>query len=163
MISDRNGEARRSRFFRERKRAFTLVELLAAMMVLGIFAFSLSAFPKNRQSPEKEAEHLARWLTHLTALSNRSGRPFTIVCPGNVTRSYIEAFWQNPQGKENYTSAYGCGFTAYRGNTIDCIYTPQWGTLTPTATIKVTAGRVEHYVIVSQHGKVRTSNTPPQD
>ena len=163
MTFNRNGGADRPRFFLKKKRAFTLIEVLAAVIVLAVLAGALSAVPQNRRTPEKEAEDLARWLTRLTVLSNRSGRPFTILCPGNVSNNYVEAFWKNPQKKETYSSAWGCDFSGYRGRTIDSVYTPQWGTLTPTATIKVTRGRAEHYVIISQHGRVRTSKTPPPE
>ena len=159
----RSGNANCSRFSREKKRAFTLVELLAALTILAVFAGALSTIPVNRRSPEKEAEHLARWLTHLTVMSNRSGRPFRIICPGNVALDYVEASWQHPTKKETHFSSGGATFTGYRGRTLDCIYSPQWGTLTPTATIKVTLDKKEHYVIVSQHGKVRTSKTPPPE
>ena len=135
-----------------------------AMLIIGILAGASAAFYRGSHNPdqssEKEAKKLSRWLTNLATIANRSGRPFSLNCPGNVTRDYIEAMWQNPLKKDTYTSAYGCGFSRYGGSNVESLYSPQWSAMVPTITIKVTRKKAEHYVIVSQHGRVRTSKNP---
>ena len=141
---------------------YTLVEALTVMTIIGVLAGTLTVFYRGLpKSPEKEAKKLSHWLTNLVTISNRTGRPFTLNCPGNVTRDYIEANWRNPSKKDRYTSSYGCKFSRYGGQTVDSLYSPQWSAMVPTITIKVSGKNAEHYVIISQHGRVRTNNRPP--
>ncbi|MCL2009348.1 MAG: prepilin-type N-terminal cleavage/methylation domain-containing protein [Synergistaceae bacterium] len=143
---------------------YTLVETLVVLLLIGVFAGASAAYYSGghtrSQSPEKEAQKLSRWLTNLATISNRTGRPFMLNCPGNVTRDYIEAIWQNPLKKDVYTSIYGCGFRR-RSQYADSLYSPQWSAMVPTITIEVSRGDARHYVIVSQHGRVRTNRRPP--
>ena len=142
---------------------YTLLETLTAIFIIGVFAGTFAVFYRGvapNDSPEKEAQKLANWLTNLVTISNRTGRPFALICPGNVMLDYIGAEWRNPLKKDTYTSAYGCKFNRYNSHISDSTYSPQWSSLTPTITIKVSRGKAEHYVIVSQHGRVRTNKRP---
>ena len=143
---------------------YTLVEALTVMTIIGVLAGTLavvySGLPGSEQSTEKEAKKLSYWLTNLVTISNRSGRPFRLVCPGNVRRDYIEVERLNPFKKDKYTSAYDCKFSRYGGNNVDSHYSPQWSAMVPTITIKVSRENAEHYVIISQHGRVRTNKHP---
>ena len=145
------------------RRGYTLVETLMVMLIIGVLASTSVVVYRSLllpQSPEKEAQKLSRWLTNLATISNRTGRPFLLNCPGNVTRDYVEAIWQNPLKKETYTSTYGCTFSRYGGSNVESLYSPQWSALVPTITIKVSCNKAEHYVIVSQHGRARTDKRP---
>ena len=142
---------------------YTLIETLTAIFIICVFAGTFTVFYRGvspNDSPGKEAQKLAHWLTNLATISNRTGRSFALNCPGNVTRDYIEAEWRNPLKKDTYTSAYGCRFNRYGGQNVESLYSPQWSALVPTITIKVSRGKAEHYVIVSRHGRVRTSKLP---
>ena len=143
---------------------YTLVEALTVITIIGVLAGTLTVvyrgLPGSGQSPEKEAKKLSHWLTNLVTISNRSGRPFALICPGNVKRDYIEANWRNPSKKDTYTSAYGCKFNRYGGSNVESLYSPQWSAMAPTITIKVSRGNAEYYVIISQHGRVRTNKHP---
>ena len=163
MIPITEGNARHRRFPFSRP-GYTLVEALVVMSIIGVFAGTFTTFYKGyspAQSPEKEARKLSRWLTNLATISNRTGRPFWLNCPGSVTRDYIEAIWQNPLKKDTYVTTYGCGFRRHGGNNVESLYSPQWTAMVPTITIEVSRGNARHYVIVSQNGRVRTSNRPP--
>jgi hypothetical protein len=95
--------------------------------------------------------------------SNYSGRSFEFVCPGSGAQDFVEAVWLNPIKKETYRSLYGCNFVRYQNSKPKSTYYPQWNSLTPTATIKVSRGRqAEHFVIVSRHGRARVSASPPK-
>jgi prepilin-type N-terminal cleavage/methylation domain-containing protein len=151
--------------FRRPRRAFTLVEVLVTVVVLSVLAGTIglvrSAFETDGDLPRKEALKLAQWLTNIMTISNRSGRSFSLICPGGVTQGFIKAEWQNPLRQETYSSLYGCGFSRYQGSaTSNSLYSPQWNSLVPTITIKVSRGRAQYYVIVSQHGRVRTAPKP---
>jgi hypothetical protein len=136
------------------------------LTVLAILAGTLTLAWKTTaelwNTPEREAQSLAAWMSGLVTRSNRSGRPFEIVCSGSVTRNIIEAFWQNPIEKETYRSLRGCDFIRYQSVSVRSLYTPQWNALVPTITVKVSRRRQkESFVIVSQHGRVRISSVPP--
>jgi len=155
-----------NRHFLFQRHGFTLVEALTVVLIIGIMAGTLGVVYRGlsarSQSPEREAQKLSRWLTNLVTISNRTGRPFLLNCPGNVMRNHIVVTWQNPLQRVIYTSAYGSGFRRHSGTSVESLYSPQWTAMVPTITIRVSRGNVNHYVIVSQSGRVRTSSLPPR-
>ena len=168
----RNGSApaKRSRFFgifdSSPRSGTTLMELLLALILIGVLAGTVGVVKSasnDGQSPEKEAKSLAHWLSNAMTISNRSGRPFTLVCPGNVALSTVALEWQNPLKKETYAAVYGGSFIRYQNSNPTSIYTPQWNTLTPAVTIRVGNGKTkaDYFTIVSGHGRVRTDKNPP--
>jgi len=162
MISNENGNARRGRFHFSRL-GYTMTEMLIVVLIIGIIA-GVSAVSYKNLSPDKaaerEAQKLSRWLTNLETMSNRTGESFKLICPGNISRGYVEAIWQSSSKKNTYTSAYGCKFSRYGGGGVDSLYSPQWSAMVPTITIKVSSGTADHFTIVSQHGRVRTNKQP---
>jgi hypothetical protein len=131
-------------------------------VLAGTCVLSWKSAAEAWRSPEKEARSLARWFSGLVTRSNRSGRSFEFFCPGNEARNVVEAMWLNPVEKETYTSLYGCKFLRYQSNRAESAYSPQWNTLVPTATIKVSRERAEYFVVISQRGRARTSPRPPE-
>ena len=172
MKRHRNGSAlvKRSRFFNIfgsfSRSGTTLVELLLVLILISVLAGTIGivkSVSNDGQSPEKEAKSLAHWLNNAMTISNRSGRSFTLVCPGNVALSSVALEWQNPLKKETYAAVYGGSFIRYHNSNPTSIYSPQWNTLTPAVTIQVSNGKTktDHFTIVSGHGRVRTSKNPP--
>jgi hypothetical protein len=107
-------------------------------------------------------------MTNLMTVSNRSGLSVTFRCSSNLEWNFVEAeMWLTSSGKKTYihTSVYGRVFARYLGisgsGTVESRYSPQWNALVPTLTIGTRQGQVDHYVIVSQHGRVRASANPP--
>lgn len=137
---------------------------MATTVIIAFCAGSIglvrSAFETDSGLPRQEALKLSQWLTNMMTISNRSGRSFALICPGNVTEKFIEAEWLNPTRKEAYVSLYGCRFKRYQGTAPRSLYSPQWNSLVPTITIEVSRGRIAHYVVISQHGRVRTTPKP---
>lgn len=160
---------RRSRRFAVRvsRGAFTFVETLAALLIVvalsGTLALAGNATTGRfaRDNPKKEAHRLARWLSKNIITANRTGRAFAFFCSGSVAQENLEIRWSDG-AKDRYAAAYGCRFLR-RGGGFESLWSPQWNTLTPAFTLRVTNGRGadDHFVVVSAHGRVRTDFTPP--
>ncbi|MDR1873611.1 MAG: hypothetical protein LBQ90_01160 [Synergistaceae bacterium] len=121
------------------------------------------ALLRREESPETEARRLARWLTNVITTANRTGRAFTLSCPGNGPQRTITIDWARDAEQKTYTSRGDCRFIRYQNSNPRSVYSPQWNTFSPAFTIKVTNGRVreDHYVVVSLYGRVRTNKLPP--
>jgi type II secretory pathway pseudopilin PulG len=157
---------KRGRFARKNSTfaAFSLTEVLVVILLLAFssisFCLTRYAFQDDNVLVEKEAQELARWLSNRFALSNRSGRSFWLYCLSNRVSDTVKITWQNPLLEERYKPFYQCMFVRYQNSVTESLYSPQWNTLLPTATLKVSRGRAEYYVIVSQRGRVRTNKKP---
>jgi Tfp pilus assembly protein FimT len=150
------------------RKAVSLLEVLTVLCVLSVLFGAAGAVWGNRSSSgnaEKEVQKVARWLTNLMTISNRRGCAFILRCPSNFERDIIEAVWQDSAKKETYSSAYGCTFIRFKTGSgsaiVESIYTPHWNSWVPALTIRVTGKNDVRFAIVSQHGRVRTSLTPP--
>jgi hypothetical protein len=169
-VLDRDTRHRRnlgSRFGRKKVSltAFSLVEVLLVTLLLTFFTGSFYvthyAFQDDNVLVKREAQEVARWLTNRFTLSNRSGRFFSLYCHASYVSDTIKVTWQHPLQEEKYEPFYQCRFVRYKNTATESLYSPQWNALVPTATIKVSRGRAEHYVIISQRGRVRTDKIPP--
>ena len=129
-------------------------------LLMGVLSLTRSALQDDSKLPQQEALMLRQWLVDAMTISNQSGRAFSLLCAGNITENFVQVEWQNPIQTETYTSLYGCGFIRYSSAIFSSIYSPQWHTLVPAITIKVSRGRAEHYVVISQNGRVRTAPKP---
>jgi hypothetical protein len=143
------------------------MELVTTLAVMGILAGAIGLVPallrwKSPGNPEVEAQHLARWLTDAMTISNLTGRPFRLFCPGNGFQPTVVAEWESPVERKAYTPLGDCRFQRWQDSTPRSSYAPQWGTFSPALSIEVANGAGdEHYVIVSGHGRVRTDRVPP--
>ncbi len=141
--------------------------MLATLLVVAVLSGTivLAGGASGGQNPKKEAQRLARWLEKIIVTASRTGYPFTFVCgnSGSDRKTQETVRILRSDGKqEDYASAYGCRFI--RPNPGENVWSPQWGTFTPAFTVRVTNGRKtdDHYVVVSTHGRVRTSASPPR-
>jgi hypothetical protein len=92
--------------------------------------------------------------------ANLSRRSFSLICSPNARTNVISVEWHFPTETEKYVVAYGCLFNRYNSVKAESKYAPQWNSLTPAATIKVSRGKEEHYVIISGAARARTHKTP---
>ena len=157
-----NVRQRRSRLFIASRGAFTLVEALAALLVVALLSgtFALKG-TSARDNPKKEALRLVHWISKTIVTANRSGRAFALLCSGSTAQSNVEIRWSDGT-KEKYTSAFACRFIR-KGGSFESFWSPQWNTLTPALTLRVTNGRNadDYFVVVSAHGRVRADSAPP--
>ncbi|GHS89699.1 hypothetical protein AGMMS49957_13470 [Synergistales bacterium] len=146
-----------------RRAGFTFAEVLISLIVLSvIYASSLfSANSFGGANPEKEAKSLAQWFSGLVAKANLSKRSFDLICPNGAKTNVIRVEWHFPTETEKYTAVFNCLFNRYESVGYRSRYTPQWNSLTPAATIKVSAPGVrDHYVIISGTARARTNKSP---
>ncbi|MDR1730857.1 MAG: prepilin-type N-terminal cleavage/methylation domain-containing protein [Synergistaceae bacterium] len=148
-----------------RSAAFTLVEVLVTLTIVGTLAGAVRFAPVSlfrRDDTKAEAQHLARWLMGIITISNQTGRAFTLDCPGNESRETLSVVFQSPREEVKYVPRGKCSFRRYNSNaTAESFYLPRWNTLTPALTIRVANARGEwHFVIVSLYGRVRTDSFP---
>ncbi|GHS98590.1 hypothetical protein AGMMS50276_20670 [Synergistales bacterium] len=145
-----------------RRAGFTLVEVLTSLIILSAFygASLLSMNSFGDGFSEKEARRFAQWFSGLVTKANLSKRSFTLTCSPSAKTKTISVEWQFPTEKEKYTSLYDCVFIRYNASAYDSVYTPQWNTFTPAATIRVSHGRENHYVIISGLAHTRTNKKP---
>lgn len=147
-----------------RRSAFSLTELLVVLLILGMLGGGLSLRSWARPSPEKEADRAMRWVLRALTLSNHTGRPFTLLLDERASKP-LSLTWKDSGRIEAFPASPEFRFRLLRQGTFDnkSVYDPQWGTLTPAATIRISApqdgGR--HYLILSGYGRVRTNTDPP--
>lgn len=140
---------------RGKRRGFTLAELLTALVIMGILA-GLGATLRRPVTARSEAERAMRWLYGVILRSDRTGRSFTLRVPGP-----IEVTWNRTGEVESLEAARGCSFVR---STMKRTWSAQWGTLTPALTAEVRGpGRDRYYLIVSGQGRIRISDSPPED
>ncbi|GHV37387.1 hypothetical protein FACS1894187_13960 [Synergistales bacterium] len=135
-----------------------LITLIVLSVIYGAFLLSAGSF--GGKGPEKEAARFARWFSGLVAKANLSKRSFKLICSPSVRTNVINVEWQFPTESEKYTAAYDCAFMRYDSVVYESVYTPQWNSLTPAATIKVSRGREIHYIIISELARARTNKSP---
>ena len=145
--------------------AFTLTEVLVVLSILGLMAGAAAAINWGRASPEREAGRLMRWVLRSLTKANRTGRSFTLRLSAGTSAETLALRWRDDPVVEMFPAAPGFRFQLVRHSAFapESIYSPQWGTFTPAATVRITAprGAKPHYLILSGYGRVRTASSPP--
>lgn len=145
--------------------AFTLAEVLVVLAILGLMAGAAAAINWNRASPEREAGRAMHWILRSLTKANRTGRSFTLRIRAGASSETLALKWKDDPDEETFPAAPGLRFQLVRHSAFapESIYSPQWGTFTPAATVRITAprGANPHYLILSGYGRVRTASSPP--
>ncbi|MBR1671576.1 MAG: prepilin-type N-terminal cleavage/methylation domain-containing protein [Fretibacterium sp.] len=146
------------RRFIPRRAAFTLVEALIALAVLGLMGAMGATVAWGRRTGEREADRAMRWLYSFLARSDRTGMSFSL----EVEPRRLTVTWKQTGEAEGLDASEGCSFQRRARTGPSSLYSPQWGTFTPALTLEVTGARGDaHYLILSGQGRVRTSAIPP--
>lgn len=88
-----------------RRKAFTLTEVVIAILVLGIMAASLTLNPDSaKQTAKREADLIAAQLYRLIETANRKHVSFKVLFNGEEQTEYVDVEWQTPMtSKYNHT------------------------------------------------------------
>ena|GEM_PF-1867880 len=165
------GAAHTSRIrFLKRRVGFSLIELLAAIMVLALLT-SMSFIPRAQSAEQKaieEAGNLADWLELAFIRSNVTKQRFRII-GSNAVSPYFYINWITASSPQNevYTSDGRALFNVPSGGVSE--YNPTVGFLEGQlgTTIRVYGGsdtarsKILRYIIISRFGRVRVSEFPP--
>ena len=145
--------------------AFTLTEVLVVLLILGLMAGGAATINWGRASPEREAGRLMRWVLRSLTKANRTGRSFTLRLSAGTSSETLALRWRDDPVVEMFPAAPGFRFQLVRHSSFapESVYSPQWGTFTPAATVRITAlqGARPHYLILSGYGRVRIASSPP--
>ena len=143
-------------------RAFTLVELMITLALLGLLgtAVGLGVGALTRQTARREAELAMHWLYGVLLRADRMGRQFSLRVQGGTA---LVVDWGT--GGERLEASGGCSFsrlgnaTGRAGDPI--VYSPVWGTFTPALTLQVRGpGGDTFFLLLSGQGKLRLSGSP---
>lgn len=139
------------------------MELLVVLLILGVLGGASALTAWNRPTPQKEADRVQRWILRAMTKAQRTGRSFALFLDGGSESRTPSLRW-NGAAVETFPASPGFRFRlvrhGYSGS--ETVYSPQWGTCTPAATIRITAPQAEdRYLILSGHGRVRIASAPP--
>lgn len=147
------------------KSAFTLMELLVVLVILGLLGGAVTVIPWGRSSPAREADRALRWMLRALTKANRTGRSFALGTGFGVSEGTLQLCWGHSGDTEAFPASSGFRFRLVRHGMFapESVYSPQWGTFTPAATIRIASERSTetHYLILSGYGRVRTAAAPP--
>ncbi len=148
------------------RRAFTLVEILAVLVVVGFAGAGVALRLRERHSPEHEADRAMRWLYNIITKADRTGQSFTLRV-GEGSSSCLLANWGVLHSTDRLDAQGGCVYkrlVAFLGGNksiAGVTYSPQWGTFSSALTLEVAnpGSGARHYLIISGQGRLRTSPT----
>ena len=150
----------------KRGSAFSLVEILVVLAVLGTVGAASFGVITWRPSARYEAERAMSWLYGILARADNNGVSFVLKLNSNVRASGLIADWENNGvNVETWDAGEGCTLKReFSGGTSKVIYSPQWGTFTPALTVEFTGGGGDiFYLIISGQGRLRISEKPSTD
>lgn len=162
-----------------RHRAFTLIELLISITIIGIVSgAAMIAFGRfgSYTTAKREAERAVRWLYFVMERAENDGRSFSIyIDDDSITvlmkpRGNMQSAGGNKP--ELLRISDGFSFMSLGGGSARTVYSAQWGTFTPAMTIRVSRtderirsqeGDRRQYIILSGQGRIRISDSAPSN
>lgn len=97
-----------------RGKGFTLVELLIAIMIMGILAGTMTLNPMSaRQTAKKEADRVVAKLVSLVRKADREYNSFMLSFDNRTTHTSFDVQWisGNNNRDNSFTASSGCSFT----------------------------------------------------
>ena len=137
------------------KNAFTLVELLIAIVIIAASFTLVSTIKPQGQTAKREAERLVMLLEKTMAQAERTHADFDLIfdSSGTMDTIYIE------RGKENSKDVFikaseGCSFKV-DSSTQNRVYSAEHGTLSPGLTITVNGSDGSVNISIPGQGEVK--------
>lgn len=155
--------------FMAQKRGLTLVELLIVIFIFassfGCFALALGAVDELFALIELKKAHT--WLQRTFIEACQTGRPFILkytTRSASASKLYVQ--WLDTLEEDVFDSCKGCYFRGMSASESYSVYSPQWHTLTPGVTIKVTNGskvssKSLGYIVISPYCYITVRKDPP--
>ena len=156
-----------------RRNAFTLTEIVIAILVLGIMAGAMTLNSGSaKQTAKREADRIVMQLYRLIETANRKHVSFKVLFDGTEQKDYVRIEWQTPTTSDFYNTGYtelnitkGCSIQNLNNTKMDqsaLVYNlKDNGFLPPSMTLQVKApDESVHYIIIYVPGtRIRTSDT----
>ena len=169
-----------------KRKAFTLTEILIALLILTITAAAMTLSPSaSKQTAKREAERIVTQLYRLIEIANRTHVAFKVLFDGNEQTGSVPVEWQTPATSQFFHIGYdreiklsdGCSiqnlnYSVNDSNNMISIGNGRLnleygigdnGFLPPGTTFKVTGqDNSIYYIIIYVPGtRIRTSDTKP--
>ena len=169
-----------------RRKAFTLTEVVIAILVLGIMVASLTLSPNSaRQTAKREADLIVTQLYRLIETANRKHVSFKVLFDGTEQKDYVLVEWQTPETSQLYNIGYyrelkltkGCSIknlnrsvndsnsmASVENDTFNLVYGIGDNSFLPPGMTLQVKGQDEsiHYIIIYVPGnRLRISDTRP--
>ena len=164
-----------------RRKAFTLTEIVIAILVLGIMAGAMtlstgSAKQTAKQTSKLEADRIAAQLYRLIEYANRTHVSFKVLFDGTEQTESVSVEWQTPTTSQFYHTGYdreiklsnGCSIKNLNNVSSKSQHNLAYDIgdnsfLPPSMTLQVKApDESAYYIIIYVPGtRIRTSDTKP--
>lgn len=159
-----------------RRNAFTLTEIVIAILVLGIMASAMVLnSSSSRQTAKREADLIVTQLYRLIETANRKHVSFKVLFDGTEQKDYVLVEWQTPQTSQLYQIGYdrelkltkGCSIQNLNntsGSQSNLKYSLEDNSFLPPSMTLQVKGRDDsiHYIIIYVPGtRIRTSDIRP--
>ena len=152
------------------RKAFTLVELLIAMLIMAASWYIAMTYSPKGQTAKREAQRLATLLEKTMAEAERNHRGFNLIYKKAEKNKFFISYGNSENGNEEelITATKDCTYELLNetGNNAmaKCTYSAEYGTMTPGATIEITGADGSTYCTkISGQGKVRTTEKRDDD
>jgi len=155
--------------FMAQESGLTLVELLIVIFIFasgfGCFALAFRAADDFFAIIELKKAHA--WLQGTFIEACQTGRPFMLkytTRSASTSKLYVQ--WLDTLEEDVFDSCGGCYFRGMSASESFSVYSPQWHTLSPGVTIKVTNGskgsaKSLGYIIISPYCCITVRKHPP--
>ena len=144
---------------RNKRRAFTMIELITACVILAAITAILVNTRMANQTAEREARKIFEWINKLTQKSNRIHQAFTLWIDSE--NNIMKMHWNNElttlnKVDESLNATSGCKYSPYK-NISSFVYNLN-NKYSPSGTITITGSDgSKYYVVLSPQGRARIS------
>jgi len=165
------GGPKRPPFFK--RRGFTLAELMSVLLIFllvggGISAAMVSSWLGNPSEEVviREGKWAAHWMQRMFYKAMVSRRSFIFRLSPSVPQQKLKIIWED-NTTEVYDGRGRAWFTNRSAVMSNCVFSPQWNTVSPAFTIEVGSSPKKRkplrYIVVTPYCRVAYRDNPPGD